>query len=49
VLGADQRCAGTGVPESTPAGVRLFQQDQDWIFFIRTGAGVVFNTIFLTF
>jgi len=38
-----QRCAGAGVPESTPAGVSVFQQepeqDQKWIFLIGTGAG----------
>jgi len=34
-------------PESTPAGVSIFQQepeqDQEWIFSIGTEAGVVFN------
>jgi len=38
-----QRCAGTGVPESIPEGVGVFQQepeqDQEWIFLIRTGPG----------
>jgi len=44
-----QRCAGAGVQESTPAGVGVFQQeqelDQEWIFSVRTGAraGVIFN------
>jgi len=36
-----QRCAGTGVQESTPAGVGVFQQepeqDQEWICSIGTG------------
>jgi len=27
--GMTQKCAGTGVPEPNPAGVRLFQQDLD--------------------
>jgi len=42
-----QRCAGTGVQESTPARVGIFEQepeqDQEWIFSIGTGAGVIFN------
>jgi len=42
-----QRCAGAAVQESTPAGVGVFQlepeQDQEWIFSIGTGAGVIFN------
>jgi len=41
-----QRCAGAGVQESTPAGVSVFQQeleqDQDWIFLIEIGPGVIF-------
>jgi len=41
-----QRCVEAGVQESTPAGVSVFQQDpeqdQEWIFFIETGAGVIF-------
>jgi len=45
-----QRCAGNGVQELT-AGVGVFQQeleqDQEWIFLIRTGpraeAGVIFS------
>jgi len=50
-----QRCAGARVPESTPAGVRVFQQepeqDQEWILLIRTGAraGVIFSRVFLRF
>jgi len=46
---AHQRCAGSGVQESTPAEVGVFQQepeqDQEWIFSIETepGAGVIFN------
>jgi len=42
-----QRCTGAGVQESTPAGVDVFpqepEQDQEWIFSIVTGAGVIFN------
>jgi len=42
-----QRCEKAGVQESTPAGVGVFQQeaeqDQEWIFSIETGAGVIFN------
>jgi len=46
-----QRCAGSGVQDSTPSGVDVFQQepeqDQEWIFSIETGlgagAGVIFN------
>jgi len=44
-----QWCAGAGVQESTPAGVGVFQQeqepDQEWIFSVGTvlGAGVIFN------
>jgi len=46
-----QRCAGAGVQESTPAGVSVFQQemeqDQEWIFSIgkvsETGSGVILN------
>jgi len=38
-----QRCAGSGVQESTTAGVSVFQQDpeqdQEWIFLIGTGLG----------
>jgi len=38
--------AGAAVQESTPAG-SVFQQeleqDQEWIFSIGTGAGVIFN------
>jgi len=51
----NQRCAGSGVQESTPAGVSIFQQepeqDQEWIFLIGTGAeaGVIFSKVFLTF
>jgi len=51
-LRGDQRCAGAGVEESTPAGVGVFQQeseqDQEWIFLIRTGAGagVIFSRVF---
>jgi len=37
-------------PETTPAGVGIFQQepeqDQDWIFLIRTEAGVIFSKMF---
>jgi len=38
-------CAGSGVKESTPAGVSIFQQDQVLIFWIGTGtgAGVIFK------
>jgi len=40
-------CAEAGVQESTPAGVGVFQQEQDqeWIFSIGTGSGlgVIFN------
>jgi len=49
----NQRCAGSRVQESTPAGVSVFQQDpvqdQEWIFLIeaRPGAGVIFNTVVL--
>jgi len=45
----ERRCAGAGVQESTPAGVGVFQQeqepDQEWIFSVGTGlgAGVIFN------
>jgi len=41
MLGTVQRCARAGVQESTPAGVSVFQQEQDqeWIFLIETGAG----------
>jgi len=48
----NQRCAGVGVQESTPEGVGVFrqesEQDQKWIFLIRTvsGAGVVFRRVF---
>jgi len=43
--GPNQRCAGSGVQESTPARVSAFQleQDQDRIFLIGTGAGIIFN------
>jgi len=45
----------SGVQESTPAGVSVFQQDseQEWIFLIRTGAragsGVIFSRVFFRF
>jgi len=48
-----QRCAGSGVQESTPAGVSVFQpeQDQEWTFLIGTGtgAGVIFFTVLLRY
>jgi len=39
-----QRYAGSGVQESTPTGVTVFhqEQEQEWIFFLATGAGVIF-------
>jgi len=52
VLGAfHQRCAGAGVRESIPARVGVFQQEQDqeWIFSIGKGAGVVFILLFLRY
>jgi len=46
----DQRCVGSGVQESTPAGVGIFQQepeqDQEWTFLIRIGAGAGLGVIF---
>jgi len=46
----DQSCAGSGVQESTPEGVGVFQQeskqDQNWIFSIVTGAGAGAKVIF---
>jgi len=50
-----QRCAGSGVLESIPEGVSIFQQkpeqDQEWIFLIGPGAGavVISSRVFLTF
>jgi len=46
-----QRCAGSGVQESTPEGVGVLEPEQEWIFFIRTGvgSGVIFSRVFLTF
>jgi len=45
-----KQCAGSGVQESTPAGVIVFQpeQDQEWKFLIGTGpgAGVIFSQCF---
>jgi len=37
-----QRRAGAEVQESPPAGVGVFQQDPEWIFFITTRPGVDF-------
>jgi len=49
-----QRCAGSGVQESTPERVSVFQQepeqDQEWIFLIGigvgAGSGVIFSRVF---